>query len=433
MDDTLPSSICLLSTASLGDFPYNTRTHFINQLPSAIRTQEADKHLYIRLRAIAISCLQDREMLLDPNSDYLKVNVSELEQQIVDRGYDHCAGGFEYPPRSDLARNTNYAFHIFSRTPYLRLRFGEITRLEVTITNSIGRVVDGIYSGPPTIILFDVTRNMRDENFTITCNSNHPDLFVNNSLTSFTSPLHTEMDLSNYQVALVNVLYPPTMYEQALATMFIDDVQFNYVLDDFTHTEDFILQVQQDLAASKFAEMLEFKIYNYGWRAGRWGLGRKWGRRFNRGYKKKMIVRFSNTFTLAMGQRHDFRGTTILTPGKAIIFKGQPNINLAKSNPIAALHCDIVKSGVIGNKVSNLLSCVPVMTDRTMGRRRLYEAAQLIFYDVVSRPINSLTFLFTNPDGGNRSFKTQEEAVHENISITLTFRKKPMRHVKQVQ
>lgn len=430
MSESIPSSVCVLSTASLADFPYNSRTHFINIMPTPIRTSTPDQKLYLRLRAIAISCLQDAEMLDNPDSDYLRVNVSELEQQIVDRGFDYCAGGFEYPPQTDLSRTTGYAFHTFSRTPYLRLKYTEVTRLEVTITNLSGQPVEGIYSGPPTIVLFDITTSMHTNNFTITCNSRQPDLFINNRLSNFTSPLHSEMDLSNYQVALVNVLYPPTLYERTLATMIIDGTRFDYVLDDFERTDDFVKQVKQDLANSRFRRIMYFRLHQQGRRQGRLGLGRVLGPA-NRKFKKKMVVSFSNTFTIACGQQHDFRGATILSPGKVIVFRGQPNINLVKPNPVAALHCDIVKNGVIGNKVSNLLACVPIMTDRTAGRKRLHEASQLIYYDTVSRPINSISFLFSNPDGGERSFSTEEDEIYRNITITLSFRKKSNKIVRQ--
>lgn len=432
MSESLPSSVCLLSTGSLADFPYNTRTHFINQLPTAIKTQSSDRKIYVRLRAIAISCLQDRVMLADANSNYLKVSISELEDQRVDRGFDRCAGGFEYPPKTELVQNTNYAYHVFSRTPYLRLRFSEITRLEVRIVNLAGELVEGIYSGPPTLVLLDVSDSMNSNNFTITCNSRQPELFVNNTLSNFTSPLHSEMDLSNYQVALVNVMYPPTFTERTVATMTIDSTRFTYIMDEFTHTDEFIAHVQQDLRNSRFGNLLSFKMYNYGWKKGRLGLGRERGA-INRNFKKKMVVSFSNTFTIACGQQHDFRGATVLIPGHTIVFRGQPNIDLVKPNPVATLHCDIVQSGVVGNKMANLLACVPVMTDRTSGRRRLYEAPQLMYYDVVSRPFNSISFTFTNPGGGNRAFATDENEMYDNLTVTLSFRLKPKKGIKSIQ
>ena len=363
-------------------------------------------------------------MLASPNNDYLKISLDELEAQRVDQGFDHCAGGFEYPPKTELAKNTNYAYHVFSRSPYLRLRYSEISRMEVRIVNLAGELVQGIYGGPPTLLLLDVRDDMDYENFTMTCNSRQPELFVSNTLTNFTSPLHTQMNLSKYQVALVNVMYPPTLIEQTVATMTIDSTRFSYIMDEFTETSEFIAKVQSDLDASMYSGLFRFEIGTWGRKQNRLGLTRAYGRERNKNFKKKIVVSFSHTFTMACGQQHDFRGATVLVAGRSIVFRGRPNINLVKGNPIATLHCDIVKNGVIGNKVSNLLGCVPVMTDRTAGRKRLYEAPQLIYYDVVSRPINSISFMFTNPDGGRRSFATTEDEIYDNITVTLSFRQK---------
>ncbi len=417
--------MCLMSTGSLSDFPFNTRTHFVNLLPTPIRSEVAGRKLYVRLRAIAISCHRDEEMLDNPQMDYLKVNLSELEPKAVDRGHDQCAGGFEYPPRTELAQRTGYAYHTFTRSPYLRLRYEELTKLEVTIVDVKGNVVEGIYSGPPTLVLLDVSDTMMSGNFTMTCNSNQPQLYTNNTLSQFTSPLYQEMDMSQYQVALVNVLYPPTLVERTLASMVIDGTRFDYDLDEFTSTDEFLQYLTEDLKNSRFRDLLKWRrrLTRTG-HDGQLGLLREKGR-VNRNFSKRLLVSFSHTFTMACGQLHDFRAATVLTPGKVIAFKGRPNINLVKPNPVATLHCDIVQSGVMGNRISNLLACVPVMTDMTAGRSRLYEAPQLIYYDVKRTPFNSVSFNFTNPDGTARRFATSEDEVYDNIAVTLSFRAKP--------
>ncbi len=431
--EQMPSSICLMSTASLENFPYNSRTQFTNLLPVPLRKRDSSTGLYIRLRAIAISCDRDTEMLDDPYSDHLKVNLHELEHQRTGNQFDHCAGSFEYPPKTALAQNTGYAYHAFNRTPFLKVRFDQVSKLEVTITNGIGQLVQGIYTGPPTIVLFDVSDKMEADNFTITCSSKHPELFVGNKLTEFTSPLHSQMDLSQHQVALVNVVYPPSLSESTVATMTVGDSVFSYTLEDFDYTHEFITKVREDLRLSPYRDILYFStIDRRGRLYGRTCLGRVGGRAANEGHPRELLVSFSNTFTIACGQLHDFRSRSVLRPGRLIIFRGSPDINLAKPNPVATLHSDIVRNGIIGNRNANLLACVPVLTDRTAGRSRLYETSQLIYYDIVQRPVSTISFLFTNPDGSSRKFHCNEAARFDNISITLSFRLKKTAWLKQL-
>lgn len=363
---------------------------------------------------------------MDPYSGYLRVNLHELEAQRADRRFNHFAGGFEYPPRGSTSERTAYAYHTFERSPYLKLKQEVITKLEVTIANAIGEPIkDDIYSGPPTIVLFDISDEMESDNFTISCNSRHPNFYSTNKLTDFTSPLHSQMDLSKHQVALVNVVYPPSLSEKTVASMTINGQQFDYILDDLVHTWEFITRVRTDVAEGEFGRALYFDILSNGEHRGRAVLGRREGDEANRDLPDAIPISFSRTFTMACGQLHDFKSSVSLEPGNVIVFVGDtPNINIVKPNPIAVLHCDIVKNGVVGDSFSNLLACVPVLTENSAGRNRLHEAGQLIYYDVVSRPVNSISFQFTNPDGSARNFVSGEDDKFNNIIVTLAFRMK---------
>ena len=434
MANRLPSSICLLSTSSLEDFPFNSRTQFTNVLPAPIKREITDKPIFVRLRAIAISCIYDDDMKDDPYSCYLRVNLHELEQQRIDRHFDHCAGGFEYPPKTKLAEDSEYAYHTFSRTPYLKLKYSELTTLEISLVNAIGEPVDGIYTGPPTIVLFDISDAMDVDNFTISCSSLQPELYSGNKLTSFTSPLHSQMDLAKYQVALVNIVYPPSLTESKLASFSLGDRTFRYKMESFNHTEEFIERVKQDVKESVYGKIITFKEIEHGKLKGQMCFHRERSPRLNRGFAKQIEMSFSRNFTIACGQVNEFRSKSLLKAGFIIAFRGVANINLVKPNPVAMLHCDIVRNGMVGNTFSNLLACVPVMTDQSAGRKRMHQASQLIYYDVVSKPVTCINFQFTNPDGSGREFVSGEAEKYNNIIITLSFRlKRDMWFQKQIR
>lgn len=426
MSTALPSSICLISTTSLAQFPFNTRSNFTNILPSPILKKDPDKKLYVRLRAIGISTLHDETMARDPYSSYLRVNLHELTDQRFDLGTDQSAGGFEYPPKSYQENNSAYAYHVFTRTPFLPLRLDVVQKFAVSITNAIGEPVQGIYSGPATVVLLDINNSMDVNNFTMTCSSKHPLLYSNNTLTHFTAPLYQQMDFSPYQVALVSIMYPPSLTEPTIAVMTIEDERFSYVLDNFASTQDFLDAVSNDVDASRYGRALRFGVLKEGRWRGKVALVRLAAARRNTGVPYHIRASFSRTFTMACGQEHDFKSLSMLVRGKMAVFQGsRANIGLAKPNPISLLHCNIVKNGIIGDKYSALLACVPVLTEESAGRNRLHEVGQLIYYDTVQSPMNAVTFQFTNPDGSPRSFAIAGNAEKfDNILITLSFRMK---------
>lgn len=423
---TLPSSICLTSTASLAVFPFNSRTKFTNVLPAPIHKENPEKSLYVRLRAIGISTLCDEVMGTDPHAGYLRVNLHELSEQHFNQGTDQAAGGFEYPPKTNLKANTSFAYHVFSRTPYLKLKLDVIHKFQVSLTNAIGRPVHGIYGGPPTIVLLDINNDMDVDNFTMTCSSSHPLVYTSNTLTEFTSPLYQQMDLSSYQVALVNVMYPPSLTETTIATMSLDGERFTYVLNDFENTTAFIHKVGLDVRGSRHGHALKFEVQRRGRYRGKVALTRSVDPARNVGVPEVIRCSFSRTFTMACGQEHDFKSVNLLTVGKMVVFEGsRANIHLAKPNPISLLHCDIVKNGIVGEKYAKMLACVPVLTEEAAGQNRLHEVGQLIYYDTVSQPVNAIKFKFTNPDGSPRSFTSAGDAERfDNILVTLSFRMK---------
>lgn len=410
--------ICLSSDACLDHFPKNSLNSFTNRLPAVLRNR-GGRRFYIRLKSISI-CTGSRYYRETPDFSYVKIHIYEIEAQKEGRESAHFAGGFSYPP--EKRASDDYALHTFRHSPNLLVRFQELDKLHVRLTDEANNPVE-IPPGPPTIIFLEITDMEPTEEFTITCISQQPDTYPSNSLAKFTVPLPNQMHLKGYEVSLLQVVYPPEMKETIIASLKVNNYVWHYNLSNMASTTQFIHAVQRDLAHSEYGGYLRFKrlgmntdspmagrlaflvSYRYKWR--------------ERGL---ITVHPSPNFAKVCGQVMEPRLKTTMKTNDIFFFRGFGNIALGQETPVAMLHCDIVKPNVMGGTQARLLQCVPILANAKQNAKRLYEPPELAFQPVSDSPISRIGFEFGNPDGSLRRFRTEDPDCY--VMITLLFRKR---------
>lgn len=408
-------SICLSSRACLDVFPKNRENAFTNQLPIHLKNKD-NKRFYIRLKKIGV-CTKGKSSWWRHNFSYIKVHIYEVEEQNEGMIQTHFAGGFPFPPEEVCSHD--YAMHTFQHAPHLLIRFQQLDKLTVKLTDEHNQDI-AIAFGPPTILWLEITDMEPEDEFTITCISRQPDMYPNNQLQCFTTPLPTEMSLPNYEVALMQLVYPPELEEKVMASLRVGDLIWNYNISAMETTEDFIKAVHTDILASRYKDLLKFKRLQYGPMKGHLFFAMRW----KRGWQSigPITVQPSPNFTKVCGQTVNPRAKTTLTPGKLFIFDGQPNIRLGQENPVAMLQCNIIKHNIMCGTQAQLLHCVPVLANKPLEGQRLYEPTQLVFHPVAHYPISRIELKFTNPDGALRDFKPNNP--DDCMIISLLFRHK---------
>ena len=396
--------MCLSSHASLETFPSNTQCDFVNHLPMPVTNKEG-KSFYIRLKSIGIA-----------NNDtgwssYLKIHIYEVVEQREGVNYTHFAGGFSYPPKLSLGKD--YGFHTFRQAAHLPIRFHELNKIQISITNEIGEKPP-LPSAPATLVWVELTDMAPEDQFTITCLSNQPSLYPNNNLVQFTTPLPTEMSVAGYEVALQQLVYPPYMTEASVAEIQVGRYNWKYRLDLLEGgLHEFVARVQGSLSKSTYKQELVFDIHE----------GKAFFARRKTTLSKArggITITPSLNFIKACGQLHKVQGEITLMPGETLIFEGQANPRLGVAHPVAMLECDIISPNVRCGERSQLLQCVPVFRNKDYTDNRLYEPPELAFHPVAEVPINSIDFKFLEPDGRLRQFSPDN--TDDYIAITLLFK-----------
>jgi hypothetical protein len=412
------SFICLSSAASLDVFPKNTATSFTNLLPRTL-TNKGNKTFHLRLKAIGITTRSADPGLI---STYLKIHIYELQAQREGLKTTDAAGGFAFPPLEKCSQI--YAFHTFRQAAYLPTRFQQLDSLRIKIVDAQDKEVE-LLEGPPTLVWLEITDMEQDNQFSITCVSSQPHLYPNNTLSNFTTPLSSELNLTDHEVALLHLVYPPGMTEGEIATLKIDDTTFAYDLNQIRSTVQFLARVKVDIFKSKFKKELAFGVMKAGPRKGhpfiRRTRLRKKGNRFT---VAPIMVNPSPNFTKACGQLSKPKSITSLYPGMTVFFTGNTGANIfqALTNPVAMLCCDIVQPNVMCGQQARLLQCVPVFKDYEDNVNRLYEPEKLAYHAVPNMPFNSITLKFVNPDGRDRNFDRANP--EDSMIATLLFRHK---------
>jgi hypothetical protein len=413
------SFICLSSTASRETFPNNSLTSFCNVLPTPLVNRER-KRFYIKLKAIGIGIRAVNPATF--TSSYLKIHISELEGQRQGREYTNAIGGFAFPPKEKYGKEELYGFHTFQQSSYLPIRFQTLDKLQVEITDIKNNPVL-LQQAPATLLWLEITNMEGDEQFNISCLSRHPNLYPGNKLGYFTTPLPSEINLSKFEVALYQLIYPALMQETKIAKLQINEEEFEYHLDNMKNTEDFIREVKSSIRESQFKKDIIFSIARRGKQKNQAYFHRKKRANVVDGTNETAItIKSSIIFTKACGQTTEPRGTTMLLPGMYMFFNGIPNIHLGMPSPIAMLHCNLVNSNITCGEQGQVLQCVPVLTNKPHRTNRLYEPSQLSYHSIPDKSFTHIEFKFVNPDGRQRDFDTNNP--EDNMLITLIFRTK---------
>jgi hypothetical protein len=401
--------VCVDSMSSKAAYPHNLKGSFSCRLASPLENKSASK-IYIRPTCIAIS---RRIIHPQPPPSHLKLHIYELEEQRSGKDYTHCLASFSL----DQDVEGVYCTHTFTNTPYLPLRIQRLAELHVAIRDNRGRDVLFL-DGPPTLLWLEMTTQPKTEDqFLIHNLSYHPQLYPGNTQAEFSSPLPTALHLPGYEVALYQLAYPPFLTEPAdEVSLQINELTFTYDLNVLKTTRDFIRKVMIDVMNTPYGDELEFSI-----RAEPTFACFFSRRRLPDRQQGRIVVTPSPNFTRACGQISQPRGPTIIEPGTGFRFSGAPSIYLAKPNPVAMLHCNIITPNIVGEKKGHLLQCVPVLHNITSSGERLYEPPQLIFQAVREMPFDSIHFAFREADGRVKNFTSR--FLQHPVLVTLVFRK----------
>ena len=410
------SYVCLVSNAAPEQFPANTETNFTNPLPSPVQNRY-DRRFQLRLCSIAVGRTIDPEYArLD--TSHLKVHIAELYGEWDGTHTTRVIGTFPYPPAKTVG---DYGHHTFRLPPTLGLRYRTLDTLSVRITTLDGEEVR-FENGFPTLAWMELSEWDADDHFTVTCSDSHPDYFPGNQPHRFRSPLPREMLLEGYEVALQQCIFPSTLTQREnVAVMRVNGHEFRYDLTRLDSNFWLVWQVQHDLSNSPWAGDLIFELVPPPMRnAGSARVARRPGVD-----PAPLTLDFSPEFARVCGQDSRPANAVRLGPGDVYVFDGRPNVAGSRPSPLAILTCDLIRPNVVGGRQERALQLVPVLgEDRGPAASNVYEPENLSFHEVVSKPISSIGFTITEPDGRMKTFETRRES--DRFHITLTFRKRPL-------
>ena len=424
--------VYLLSSANGDILPDNSRDFFANKFNQTISNRQ-NRDYFVRLRSVAVT----NDFRTKPG--YVKVQLQEVEQQIAGLGYNRCLGGFKYPPADEYYSNgekkvVQYMHKIFDRTPYLPLSFQVLDGLRVLFTDLDNHRI-AIGYGPPTIVELEIVTAeeiMEQRNFTITCASFQPSTFRANTMAKFTCPLPEMLDLKNYEVAVLSVVYPPNMSEECTVHIVVEDELYLFRLIDFESTREWIRSMNQAMALGRYAKELAF-ISKEGRdpatndRIQSVMIKR---RRLQGEQKRELRIKFSWIFSQAIGEDKNYTKQLQLKPNESFFFNTRPDIHKVIPPPVALLQCDVVKPCLVGGAMKPIIATVPVLFKSNRGgplleQKQLYEPAHLHYTDVKETPFDTIAFQFLAPGAQihDRRFMV-ENNFDANIVITLSFRPK---------
>ena len=408
--EPIPTYICLSSDCSADMYPNNSRTSFVNKLPTPIRVNGADQ-LYIRLHSI--------DFAEGPISEYLKVHIDEVTEQVQGRIYSKYTGGFTIPSQQRLSNE--YGRSYFLNSPFLPLKTQDLQQIGIQILNAENWPIT-LPDSPPTLLMVEIGVNKSVDQFLVTCHSRHPDLYPNNSLGQFISPLPTEICADGYEVALVNVVYPGLMEEgHNMVTIYVDDAAASSDIKGKEYTIDFIREIQDQIREVSNG-LTSFGIVPDGHEKGRIFI------KNSEENENSVTITCNHKFAKVCGDLSGKNIQQVLQPGEQYLFRGYPNMYWLASSPSAILTCSVVETGVSFGQRQKVLQCVPVYKSEDDDENRLYQPPQLIFIPAVKYPFRSIEFHFLEPDGRMKNF-VPDNREEDDLYITLLFRRKKIDHV----
>lgn len=411
--------ILLTSNTCTDVFPNNTNASFTNRLPYPLRSSSPGGRLYLRTHSVFLGSQLKGDGLIGGT---VQIRIREVEDQRQGLSYERVSASLPYPiPESDLISAT-YAGHTFTHSPVLPARVDALNEVRVELTDRAGNVID-FELDIPTSVLVEATDSIMQEQFTITCVSQHPQLYPGNTLSEFTTPLPQEIQLLGYQVALLQIVYPPHLTdEEENVDLVLNGEILNWTLSDFNDTEEFLDAVRVAVNDSpKLKRDFQFGVVKGGRNKGMTILRRRVN---NKNKAPFLLADVSQNFSKVCGRINAPRTETPLAPRDTIVFGPVTTANIynAMPEPMAALHCNLVSPNVVGGAQAQALQPVPVLKEMLDVHPRVYEPKVLAWHDVTERPFNSIRFRFCNPDGSAKNFRTRHPK--QPIVVNLVFKKK---------
>ena len=428
-------NVCLISSNNLDFHPTNTRTSFANQFSNNIRNKKEGESLFVRLQAIGLAIDWNQET----QPGYVKVQLWEIGEQLEGEGFNRFLAGFEHPAaaaRIQRGENTvGYTYKTFAFTPFLPLRYSNLDQFHILLTDANNRVFR-IEQGPPTVALLEVISEseMTDRgSFNITCQSRSNTTYPSNTYSFFKSPLPEMFDLRNYEVALLNVVYPSGLSENCMTYICVEQERYYMNLQEVNTIDDWVFNMNRELSKGEHAQELKFvPTYDSQTNQPRLSLRReRMPDGAHVGQKPFLHITMSWSLLKLLGETRSFNSLLMLAPGEKIQFTREPSLDNVWPNPVAMLMCDVVKSSLVGENLKPLLSCVSVkhaafqVHDEENLKVRIYEPSHLHYVDVKDTPFNTISFEFLNPgEGMHRREFIVNGGSDECVTVTLSFRPK---------
>ena len=449
--------ICLSSSADMDIYPSNSRTFFCNKCPLTIRPRSPDDNLYVRLLAVGLSV----DTAQDPQPGHVKVHLYQVGEQLEPTAaggdFNRLLGGFTHPsphysgrlkkrgedgrvPQSRDGEPAQphypYTYKSFGYTPHLVLRHTNIDHFQVLLTDSNNQRFR-VERGAATLLLLEVVSEaavMDRGSFNVTCRSYQPALYPDNTLNRFTVPLPEMFELRNYEMTLLNVVYPQYMTEDCHTSIRVEDEIYDVDLQNIDNLDAWIATVNRDLARGELGKQLRLEKVEYemdisGRRFHRLALIR---RRLPPGQQQAnyLQVGLSWNFLRLAGAKDANRALLMMTMGQRVEFEDTPSLDNVLPNPVAILMSDAVNPGAVGNELKPVFTCVEVkhqwFSDATLleSTSMMYEPAHLHYTDVKPTPFSSISFEFNNPGHQltPRNFRGHHPT--DAISVTIAFRPK---------
>lgn len=276
----------------------------------------------------------------------------------------------------------------------------------------------------PTLVWIEMSLAPEEEQFTMLCSSEQNNLYTNNTLAHFSSPLLYEQNLSEYEVAIKHIIFPPRMKEgPRLALLQIGRETLTFDMTEMTTNEQFIAEVKDKVKHSIWGPEVKFGIGRPNTRlAGIPFLHRKGWNEMRRGMPAPRIQIFANDVFIKVfgGGKNETLEENNFPPGTKLLFRSPPNIFLGKPTPMAILHCDLIKENILSNAHAQALQIVPVITGANY--MRMYDVRELIYHPVADRPTTNISFTFKEPDGRVKNLVGEE--VGDAIFVYLVFRRR---------
>lgn len=217
----------MMANGSLNYFTDNSLTKFSNIVPPLIKMKFSANPLFVRLRRLIIS----HKLIEDtPNIDYIKIHLSQLEPKVNNSKFDKCLAVCKFPP-SEISGE--YAIQDFENSPFYELQSDELHMLSLFITDSENDQLQ-LDEGPTTIAVLEISDMDYTKQFTITCRShnNYEKNLYPNTLSKFRVRLPSEFHLNNWEVSLLNMIFPPDLTLHVPKSIITITIKTNFATKD---------------------------------------------------------------------------------------------------------------------------------------------------------------------------------------------------------